>query len=73
MPVKPWSAPMTTQLAARVTSDLRIMMGRAVIKGTCILVQPILRHIAAGDREPQILAAHPRLTTNDIRAAGANR
>jgi uncharacterized protein (DUF433 family) len=62
---------MTNRIAARVTSDPRIMMGKPVIKGTRIPVELILRLLGAGDSEQQILADYPRLTIEDIRAAQA--
>ncbi len=62
---------MPNQLTARVTSDPTIMMGKPVIKGTRIPVELILRHLAAGDSEQQILVDYPRLTIEDIRAAQA--
>ena len=55
----------------RVTTDPRVMMGKPVIKGTRIPVELILRRLGAGDSEQQILADHPRLTPDDIRAAQA--
>ena len=55
---------MMNRLAARVTSDPRIMMGKPVLKGTRIPVELILRHLGSGDSEQQILADHPRLTIN---------
>ncbi len=60
---------MTNRLADRVTSDPAIMMGKPVIKGTRIPVELILRRLGAGDSEQQLLADHPRLTMEDIRAA----
>jgi len=57
--------------SGRVTTDPRIMMGKPVIKGTRIPVELILRRLGAGDSEQQILADHPRLTRDDIRAAQA--
>jgi len=46
-----------------------IMMGKPVIKGTRITVELILEKLAAGETVEQILAAHPRLTNDSIRAA----
>jgi uncharacterized protein (DUF433 family) len=69
MPAKSWSAPMTNHLAARVTPEPSIMMGKPAIKGTRIPVDLILRHLAAGDSEQQLLTHYPRLTIEDVRAA----
>lgn len=44
-------------------------MGKPVIAGTRITVESILEKLAAGETADQILAAHPRLTETDIRAA----
>jgi uncharacterized protein (DUF433 family) len=52
-----------------VYSDVKIMMGKPVITGTRIPVELILEKIAAGETFEQILAAHPRLTHEAIRAA----
>jgi uncharacterized protein (DUF433 family) len=47
------------------------MMGKPVIRGTRITVEHILRCLAAGDSEEQLLSDYPRLTVDDIRAAQA--
>jgi len=52
-----------------VHSDVKIMMGKPVITGTRIPVELILEKVAAGETFEQILAAHPRLTREAIRAA----
>ena len=62
---------MRQQQSERVTTDPRVMMGKPVIKGTRFPVELILRRLGAGDSEQQILADHPRLTPDDIRAAQA--
>ena len=55
----------------RVSMDPRIMFGKPVIKGTRISVELILRKLAGGMTEDQILTHHPHLTAEDIRAAAA--
>jgi uncharacterized protein (DUF433 family) len=45
------------------------MMGKPVIEGTRITVESLLERLAAGESFTQILAAHPRLTEDGIRAA----
>lgn len=55
----------------RITVDPKVMFGKPVIKGTRVTVELILRKIAAGMMEEQILAHHPHLTAEDIRAAAA--
>jgi uncharacterized protein (DUF433 family) len=52
-----------------IYSDFKIMMGKPIIVGTRITVELILEKIAAGETFEQILEAHPRLTTEAIRAA----
>jgi uncharacterized protein (DUF433 family) len=55
----------------RIGIDPRIMFGKPVIKGTRITVELILRKIAEGMTDEQILEHHPHLTVEDIRAAAA--
>jgi uncharacterized protein (DUF433 family) len=45
------------------------MMGKPVIAGTRITVELILEKLAAGETVEHLLAAHPRLTREAIRAA----
>lgn len=47
------------------------MGGKPVIHGTRIPVETILRKLGAGMMPEAILADHPRLTIEDIRAAQA--
>ncbi len=55
----------------RITIDRQVMFGKPVIAGTRVTVELILRKIAAGMTEEQIVAHHPHLTVDDIRAAAA--
>jgi uncharacterized protein (DUF433 family) len=48
-----------------------IMGGKPVIRGTRIPVELVLRKLGAGMTADQIIADHPRLTADDIRAAQA--
>jgi len=52
-----------------IVSDPNIMMGKPVIAGTRITVELILEKLAAGETVDDILAAHPRLTAEAVRAA----
>ena len=52
-----------------IVSDPKILLGKPVIAGTRISVELILEKLAAGESVEQILAAHPRLTQEAIRAA----
>ena len=46
-----------------------VMLGKPVIRGTRIPVELLLRKLAEGATEADLLDAYPRLTTEDIRAA----
>jgi uncharacterized protein (DUF433 family) len=52
-----------------IAADPKIMMGKPTVAGTPITVELILEKFAAGETVDQILAAHPRLTDQGIRAA----
>ena len=52
-----------------IVADPGIMMGKPTVKGTRITVELILEKLAAGETVAQILAAHPHLTEEGIRAA----
>ena len=47
----------------------KIMMGKPVIKGTRLTVELILKSLAAGETNENLLASHPRLTLEAIAAA----
>ncbi len=53
----------------RIKRDPKIMEGKPVILGTRITVEHILRCLAAGETESEIVADYPPLTIEDIRAA----
>jgi len=53
----------------RISIDPRIMVGKPVIRGTRIPVELVVRMLAQGISEDEILREYPRLTTEDIRAA----
>jgi uncharacterized protein (DUF433 family) len=53
----------------RITLDPKIMLGKPVIRGTRITVELILRKIAEGATNDQLLAAYPHLSVDDIKAA----
>jgi len=55
----------------RIEINPKIMGGKPVIGGTRIPVELILRKLGAGMSAEQILADHPRLVLDDIRAAQA--
>lgn len=53
----------------RITFDPAIMAGRACIRGMRIPVSVIVRQIAYGATEEEILADYPDLEPDDIRQA----
>ncbi|MGB6943401.1 MAG: DUF433 domain-containing protein [Bryobacteraceae bacterium] len=52
-----------------ISSDPKIMMGKPTVAGTRITVESILEKLAAGETVEQVVAAHPRLTAEGVRAA----
>jgi len=55
----------------RIEINPEIMGGEPVIRGTRLPVELILRKLGAGMSSEEILADHPRLALDDIRAAQA--
>ena len=55
----------------RIEIDPAIMMARPVIRGTRITVELILRKLAEGASEGELLEDYPHLTKEDVRAAMA--
>ena len=55
----------------RIATDPAVMLGKPVIRGTRITVELILRKLAEGASEADLLEDYPHLTTEDIRAAVA--
>jgi len=53
----------------RIEINPAIMLGKPVIRGTRIPVELILRKLAEGATEADLLDAYPRLTKIDIQAA----
>ena len=53
----------------RIEMNPQIMGGKPVIRGTRVPVEMILRKLGAGMTTPDIIADHPHLTIDDIRAA----
>jgi len=52
-----------------IESDPAVMLGKPVIRGTRLTVELILRKLGAGETMEQIIESHPRLTSEQIRAA----
>ena len=63
---------MNEQLRQRLSIDPNVMTGKPVIRGTRIPVELIVRMLAQGIPESDILQEYPRLQPEDIRAALAN-
>jgi len=53
----------------RIEINPEIMGGKPVIRGTRVPVEIVLRKLGAGMTPEAIMADHPRLTVEDIRAA----
>lgn len=52
-----------------ILADPQVMMGKPVVAGTRITVESILQRLAAGESKEELLAAHPRLTSEALHAA----
>ena len=59
----------TTMKYERIEINPQVMLGKPVIRGTRIPVELILRKLAEGTTEPELLDAYPRLQQTDIQAA----
>lgn len=53
----------------RIECNPGIMLGKPVIKGTRITVELIVRKLAEGASESDLLEAYPHLSRDDIQAA----
>lgn len=53
----------------RIEINPQVLLGKPVIRGTRIPVELILRKLAEGANEVELLSAYPRLKPEDIRAA----
>jgi len=53
----------------RIQINPAVMMGKPVIQGTRITVELILRKLAEGASEAELLEDYPHLAPEDIRAA----
>jgi uncharacterized protein (DUF433 family) len=53
----------------RIAVDPKVMLGKPVIRGTRVPVELILRKLAEGATETELLDGYPGLTAADIRAA----
>ncbi len=53
----------------RIEIDLDVMLGKPVIRGTRITVELLLRKLAEGMTQAELIDAYPHLVSEDIRAA----
>ena len=60
---------MDERLLQRIRINPKVMVGKPVIRGTRIPVELIVRMLAQGITEAEILRDYPRLEPDDIRAA----
>ncbi len=60
---------MDEKLLRRIEMDPKVMVGKPVIKGTRIPVELIVRMMAQGISEKDIIQEYPRLQPDDLRAA----
>lgn len=56
------------QLLTRITSDPKTLAGKPVVRGTRLAVDYLLKLLAHGATEGEILAEYEGLTTDDIAA-----
>ena len=57
------------RIEGRIEMNPEVMTGKPVIRGTRIPVELVLRKLGAGMTAEAIIADHPRLSLDDIRAA----
>ena len=55
----------------RIETNPEVMFGKPVIRGTRVTVEQILRELGDGAIPEGIVAAHPRVSLEDVRAAQA--
>ena len=60
---------MNEQFWQRISMDPKVMAGKPVVRGTRIPVELIVRMLAQGIPESDILKEYPRLQADDVRAA----
>ena len=67
--LKGYDQAMDDQLLQRIALNPEVMTGKPVIRGTRIPAELIVRMLAQGIAEPDILHEYPRLQPEDVRAA----
>lgn len=61
----------TEELLSRITVDSRVMSGKPTIRGMRITVEQILRALAGGVSEHELLREYPELEKRDFHAVFA--
>jgi uncharacterized protein (DUF433 family) len=56
-------------ITERIEVNPKVMLGKPVVRGTRVTVELILRKLAEGATEKELLEAYPRLRREDIQAA----
>jgi uncharacterized protein (DUF433 family) len=56
-------------LLQRITIDPKVMVGKPVIKGTRVPVELIVKLVANGETQEEILKDYPQLDKDDIKAS----
>jgi uncharacterized protein (DUF433 family) len=59
---------MTKEIAARITIDPAVMVGKPVIKGTRMPVELVLVRLAANADLDEFFLDYPELTVEDVKA-----
>lgn len=59
---------MGERLLDRILIDPRVCHGKPCIRGTRIMVSQIVQYLANGDSLEEIVAAHPGIAAEDVRA-----
>jgi uncharacterized protein (DUF433 family) len=62
---------MDPSLLNRIVVDPNVMVGKPVIRGTRVTVELLVRMVAQGIPDSEILREYPRLELEDLRAAVA--
>jgi len=57
-----------SQLLSRIVVNEKILAGKPIVRGFRISVEQILKSLAAGISEKDLLANYPELEVDDIRA-----
>ncbi|HEX8521019.1 MAG TPA: DUF433 domain-containing protein [Tepidisphaeraceae bacterium] len=52
-----------------IEENPQVMLGKPIFKGTRVTVEHVLRELGGGMSQQQLLASHPQLTSDHLRAA----